>query len=169
MTTENKVVVENEDRVLDEDGEVDSGSGDIAPGDMVESYGNSDYGLNTTTVQENPEVRVARKAGEVGGVVTGTDANDTFASGDNVKVARCQPGVKVTLRVAAGADLGASTEANISEGDRLVTAGAADGGKVKAYDATNDAAAAVFAVATEAVDNSGAASGNDAEIVAEVL
>ena len=169
MTQENKVVVANEHRVDDEDGEVDSGSGDVSPGHLVEAYGNSDYSLNTTTVQESPEVRVARKAGEIGGVVEGSDSNDTMASGDWIKVARAHSGAKLTLRVASGTDLAASTEATITEGNRIVTAGGATAGCVKKYDSANDAADAVFAVATEDVDNAGAAAGVDAQIVVEVL
>lgn len=167
MTAENKTILKNEDGVYKEDGEVDSGSNDIDPGMLVERHGNSDYAVNTTTNQENPEKRVARAHKEIGHETS--DGNDAYTSGDHVKVARLTEGVEVELILASGADLGASSEANISKGDRLVTAGGANDGAVKQYDSANDNSSEVFAVAQEAVDNSSASSGSTARIEAEVL
>lgn len=162
---ENRTLLYNEDQALKEDGEVDSGSNDISPGMLVGSFGNSDYAVNTTTGEANPEVRVARAHKEIGHEAD--DGADAYSSGDHLKVAHCQRGVGVELVLVAGADLATASEANISEGDKLVTAGAADDGAVKAQGGSDGDA--VFAIATEAVDNSGAASGETTKLEAEVL
>lgn len=93
-----------------------------------------------------------------------TDPVDqTISSGTlvEVRVFRAGDTVKGAL-LAAGADLSASADANVSPGDTL---GSNDDGALKA---TTTAGAGV-AVAREAVDNSGASANDRARILVEVL
>jgi hypothetical protein len=95
---------------------------------------------------------------------TGTDPVDqTISAGTLVEVRVYRRGdtVKGAL-LAAGGDLGTAAEADVSHGDTL---GAASDGSLKA----TSAAGAGVAVASEAIDNSGAAAGDRARIDVEVL
>lgn len=149
----NKVVIANEEFVVDEDGEVDSGSGGVTPGELVDLYGNADYDVHATAGEANPVARFARKAGEIGDTMA-----DDYAAGDWIKVARCLPGVKVTTWLAAGE--------NVAEGEGLSSNG--DGTLRSAEDGTSpDGRGAAVAAAAEAVDNSGGSSA--VKIEAEVL
>lgn len=136
---ENKIILRHEDRVMDEDGEVDSGSGGVTPGYLVENYGNTDYDVHATAGGSRPEARFARKAGEIG-----DDITDAYAAGDWIKVALCERGVKVHAFLAAGE--------NVSEGELLSSNG--DGALRSAEDGTSpDGEDAAVARAAEALDN----------------
>lgn len=86
----------------------------------------------------------------------------SYASGENVEAYHLQPGEEAFLLLAAGSDLASASDANISIDDRL---GTNDDGTLKA---STTAGAQQF-VALEAVDNSGAASGEHAFIRVEAI
>lgn len=139
MTASNKIIIENEEFVADEDGEVDSGSGGVTPGHLVEKYGNTDYDVHGTAGGTKPEPRFARKAGEIGGTIS-----DDLAADDHIKVAYCNGGVVVNALLADGE--------NVSAGELLSSNG--DGTLRSAEDGTSpDGEDAAVARATEAVDN----------------
>lgn len=149
----NKIILRNEEFIADEDGEVDSGSGGVTPGDLVAYYGNADYDVHAAAGGSRPAPRFARKAGEIGGTI-----DDAYAAGDHVKVAYCNGGVRVNARLAAGE--------TVSEGELLSSNG--DGSLRSAEDGTSpDGEDAAVARATEAVDNG--AGTTPVRIVAEVL
>lgn len=97
----------------------------------------------------------------------GYEAGDTLPSGDLIRMLVANSGVGLHLNLAAGSDLADSTEANISEGDRLVSAG--DGTVRQFDDVDGDVDTDVVAIAEEAVDNSGAAAGEDTPLAVEVV
>lgn len=138
--SENRIITKGAEYVRQETGQVDSGSGGITPGYLVEKYGNSDYDVHATAGEAAPEPRFARKFGELGDEIT-----DDYAAGDHIKVALCPRGVKVYAFLAAG-------EA-VSEGELLSSNG--DGSLRSATDGTSpDTEAAAVGRAAEAVDNS---------------
>lgn len=135
-----------------------------ASGDQVDAHG--------TTAEEKFPVRVCLEARENGMVARDPNGdNDAYASGDLAKYITLDGGEHVLVNLAAGSDLATSGDANVAEGDKLVSAGGSDPGKVKARNDGTDPdpdTAAVFE-AKEAIDNSGAASGEWVKIRAEVI
>lgn len=95
MAAENKIIIKHEDFTLDEDGEVASTSSGITPGDLVAIDSSDEYDVHDTAGGNMPQVRFARKGGEIG-----KEISDTYSSGDWVKVALCQRGVVVNARLA---------------------------------------------------------------------
>lgn len=150
---DNKIVLENEEFLIDEDGEVDGASGGVTPGALVAYYGNADYDVHATAGGTSPAPRFARKKGEIGGTIT-----DDHAAGDHIKVAYCGSGVKVNGLLAAGENVGA--------GELLASGG--DGTLVSAEDGTSPYGEdAAVARATVANDNSAGSSA--VRLVVEVL
>lgn len=151
---ENKIVLRHEDRSMDEDGQVDTNSGGITPGELVEFYGNGDYDVHATAGGTRPEPRFAKKAGAIG-----DEISDAIAADEHIKVALCQTGVRVYARLADGE--------NVSEGELLSSNG--DGTLRSAEDGTSpDGEDAAVARAAEAVDNTDA-DGDPDRIIVEVL
>lgn len=137
---ENRIITEGEEQCIDEDGEVDSSSSGVEPGDLLDLNSSGYYDAHGTAGETNAQPRFARKAGEIGG-----DIGDSYASGDWIKVAYAQPGVKVYAYLDAGE--------NVDYDEELESAG---NGKLRSRtDPTspNDPSATV-ARAIEAVDNS---------------
>jgi len=149
---DNKIVLKHDGFILDEDGEVDSASGGVTPGDLVEKYGNSDYDVHGTAGGDSPAPRFARKAGELGETIS-----DDHAAGDWLKVAYCQSGVVINANLADGED--------VTAGELLSSNG--DGSLRSAEDGTApDGESAAVARATEALNNT---SGDPSRLKVEVL
>lgn len=94
----------------------------------------------------------------------GFEVGDAYDDNEWISYVIPNAGVGLTVILAAGSDLAAAANADISDGDRLVSAG---DGTVRAFDA--DDPDDVVAVAEETKDNSGAASGETALLDAEVV
>lgn len=109
-----------------------------------------------------------------GGVVTtptfakdmrgrGYEAGDSYPDNEWISFIKANAGVGITAILAAGADLNTSSNANISDGDRLVSAG---DGTLRGFD--GDDPDDVVGVAEESKDNSGASAGNTVLLDIEV-
>jgi len=143
---------------------------DLMPGEIVvqtgtNAQGEPIYDSVSTVDQLGPQAQFA----QVPSTPPQRDGSDTdpvdqtIASGTLVELRIFRPGDTVTgALLAAGGDLATAGDANVSPGDRL---GTNDDGSLKL---TTTGGAAV-AVAREAIDNSGAAAGNRARILVEVL
>lgn len=138
-------------------------------GDLVEHAANKEIQAHSTDAEEQYPVRVCLEARENGMVARDPSGDtDNYASGDLAKYITVDGGEGLLLNLAAGADLGTSSHANITDGDKLVSAGT---GKLRKLDdgtSPDPETAAVFE-AQESLDNSGAASGDFAKLRVEVI
>lgn len=143
---------------------------DLTPGQLLVQTGeNSDgipiYDAVSTVDKLGPQAQFAMVPGTPP-YADGTDTDPidhTIPSGTLVEIQVFDSGEVVqNALLAAGSDLATASEANVSFGDRL---GSNDDGSLKA---TTTGGAAV-AIAREAVDNSGAAAGEQARVNVEVL
>ena len=130
----------------------------LSAGDLLEEGGSDDFQAHSTDGDVVERVMVAMD--ERG---RGFTSGDGYEAGEFITAVVCNSGVGLHFNLAAGADLATAANADISEGDRLVSAG---DGTVRAFD--TDDPDDVVAHAEEAVDNSGASAGDDTPLAAEV-
>lgn len=141
-------------------------------GDLAELTSSETIQPHQTAAEEKIPARVAIEARENGMVADDPDdAKDNYASGNLAKYITCDGGEHLLVNLAAGGDLATSTQANITEGDRLVSAGTESPGKVRkiAGGTSPDPDTATVFVARESLDNSAAAAGEFAKLRAEVV
>jgi hypothetical protein len=144
--------------------------GDLTPGQLLVQTGtNTDgepiYDAVSTVDQLGPQAQFAMvpSTPPVRDVSDADPIEQTIDAGTLVEVRVFTAGETVqNALLAAGADLAAGSDANVSPGDRL---GTSDDGSLK----ITTTGGAALAVAREAVDNSGAAAGEWARINVEVL
>lgn len=155
------------------DEEFDAGNGNIEPGMALEIDANGDVIPHSTDPSTNTEGVGLGLFADLNEFDPSTSKSDTYTSGERVKCQYVPVGGKVDALLAAGSDLSDSTRANISEGDVLEeidngTLAEHDGSDTTG-DGTGSATETVFDVgalymALEAVDNSGAASGETSRL-----
>jgi hypothetical protein len=136
-----------------------TGNGNVVAGHLVEEDNNNDY---TPHSSDGGAVNRPLFAKDMRG--RGYEAGDGYPDGEWISVVIPNAGVELTAILAAGSDLSTASNANISEGDRLVSAG---DGTLRAFDA--DDPDDVVAVAEESKDNSGAGAGETALLGVEVV
>lgn len=139
----------------------------IKPGSLVEFGGSDDYQKHSTT-NGNARKAFALSSGEVG--FDSDDITTDIASGDTVPVGIFPRGARVNALLISGTDASTSSDANISKGDPLESAGGQDTGTLQKWGATTDNSNvdSIVGYAREAVDNSGASAGSTARLVIEV-
>lgn len=126
-----------------------TGNGNVVAGHLVEKDGNNDFIPHST---DGGVVQRPMFAKDMRG--RGYEAGDSYPDAEWISVVIPNAGVGLTAILAAGSDLSTASNANITEDDRLVSAG---DGTLRKFDA--DDPDDVVAVAEEDKDNSGAASG----------
>jgi hypothetical protein len=135
--------------------------GTVTPGDVCDYSGTESSGELQATRQgtdDAPDVLVATEYAQAG---KGID--DDYADGDYIQLRRPLPGERYYARLVAGGDATAGSDANVTVGDVLAPSGT-DGTLELAGTEANASFQAV-----EAVDNSGAASGEHARIRVEAI
>lgn len=155
MPDSNRVVRYGWEQLTQEEGTLSEA---LSAGDLVEAGGSDDFQAHSTDGGVVERVLVAMD--ERG---RGFEAGDDYESGEFITVAVCNSGVGLHMNLASGDDLGTAANANISEGDRLVSAG---DGTVRAFD--TDDPDDVVAHAEESIDNSSGGAGNDTPLAVEV-
>lgn len=154
MADTNNVVRYSWENLSQEEGQTD---GTVAAGHLLEDGANG-FAPHGTDAGVLDRVMFAK---DMRG--RGYEAGDEYPGGEWISSVIANAGVGITAILAAGTDLATAANANITEGDRLVSAG---DGSLRKFDADGDAA--VVAVAEEDVDNSGAAAGETALLEIEV-
>jgi len=158
MPDSNRVVRYGWENLSQEEGTLSEA---LSAGDLLEAGGSDDFQTHSTDGGVVERVMVAMD--ERG---RGFTSGDGYDAGEFITAAVCNSGVGLHLNLAAGADLATAANADISEDDRLVSAG---DGTVRLFDgAGGDDPDDVVAHAEEAVDNSGASAGDDTPLAAEV-
>jgi len=135
----------------------------MTPGHLVEetSDGYQEHSTDGGVVQRPMFAKDMRGRGFE---VDPNDSDMVYADDDWIEFVIPNAGVGLTAILASGPDLNTSSNANISDGDRLVSAG---DGTLRAFD--GDDPDDVVAVAEEAKDNSGANAGVQALLDVEVV
>lgn len=97
----------------------------------------------------------------------GMEQGDQYDAGELVRYLHSGSGAGFHFVLAAGSDLATASNANITDGDELVSNG---DGTVRKLDTskTGETEDSVLAIADEAVDNSGAAAGETAYLAGDV-
>lgn len=156
MPDSNRVVRYGWENLSEEEGTLSEA---LSAGDLLELGGSDDFQAHSTDGGVLDRVLVAK---DMRG--RGFTAGDDYESGEFISGIVANSGVGLHLNLAAGADLGTAADANITAGDRLVSAG---NGTVRGFN--TDDADDVVALAEEDIDNSGASAGDDTPLAAEVI
>lgn len=136
-------------------------NGTITPGDAVQYSGTEASGeLQFTRLNTDDAVDplVAVESAD-----TGRGIDQDYSDGDYMEARAPLPGERFYMRLIAGGDATSSTDANVSVGDLLAPSGTAG-----TLEVAGTGSNASFQ-AVEAVDNSGAGSGNHVRIKVEAL
>jgi hypothetical protein len=135
--------------------------GTVTPGDVAEFSGTESSGeLQVTRLNSDDAVDplVALESAD-----TGRGIDDDYSDGDYCIVRRPVPGERYYMNLIAGGDATAGSDANVSVGDVMAPSGT-DGTIEAAGTNSNGSFEAV-----EAVDNSGASSGDHVRLKVEAI
>ena len=139
------------------DDEFPAANGNILPGHELELDANTDVLRNSgeSSPGRGMVADLSKSNPDLG-------RDDTYPSGERVSVVYVPVGGEVTLRLAAGGDLGTASRADVDTTDVLESVG---DGAVAAIDDGSDVEGALYQP-LEDVDNSGAAAGEQTTIEA---
>lgn len=176
MTDETVILNGNSANFVED--EADAAEADIYPGNVLEYDGS----LNVVKSSSELELNTQGVGRGMVAILSRSDPDlskaDAYPNGERVHFAHVPIGGKVDARLAAGGDLSATGDANITQGDLLQEA---DVGALEAYqgittvgDGTGATAETVhdhgaLYIALESVDNSGAAAGVGNQVPIEVV
>lgn len=169
----NNTIVLNGNAAPFVDDEFDAGEADITPGHALDLDPNGDVVKHSQESDTNQEGVGAGLFADVNEFDPSMGKNDAYPTGERVKAQYVPVGGKVDAFLAAGGDLSDSTRANVGPDDVLEQV---SGGALAAYDGsdtTGDGTGSVTETVyesgalykpLEAVDNSGAAAGEQTRI-----